>query len=75
MLALRILVGTQTGVAQLVAQEIELRLDGSDIGVNTLLMDDIDATVFAGGGVFRSARPPTGRETFPMAPDRSTMSC
>ena len=52
MLDLKILVGTQTGVAQLVAQEIELRLDGSDVAVKTLLMDDIDATVFAGGGVF-----------------------
>ena len=52
MLALKILVGTQTGVAQLVAQEIELRLDGGDVGVKTLLMDDIDATVFINGGVF-----------------------
>ena len=51
-LDLRILVGTQTGVAQLVAQEIELRLDGEDIRVKTLLMDDIDASVFAGGGLF-----------------------
>ncbi len=52
MLDLRILVGTQTGVAQLVAQELELRLDGGDVGVKTLMMDDIDSTVFAGGGVF-----------------------
>jgi MioC protein len=51
-LDLRILVGTQTGVAQLVAQEIELRLDGEDIRVKTLLMDDIDASVFADGGLF-----------------------
>ncbi len=49
---LNILVGTQTGVAQLVAQEIELRFDGGDIGVKTLLMDDIDANVFANGGLF-----------------------
>lgn len=49
---LRILVGTQTGVAQLVAQEIELRLDGEDVRVKTQLMDDIDSSVFAGGGVF-----------------------
>ena len=51
-LELNILVGTQTGVAQLVAQEIELRLDGGDMRVKTLLMDDIDATVFDNGGVF-----------------------
>jgi MioC protein len=51
-LELNILVGTQTGVAQLVAQEIELRLDGGDISVKTRLMDDVDATVFGNGGVF-----------------------
>jgi MioC protein len=51
-LELNILVGTQTGVAQLVAQEIELRLDGADVRVKTRLMDDIDAGVFTGGGVF-----------------------
>ena len=49
---LSILVGTQTGVAQLVAQEIELRLDGEDLRIRTLLMDDIDVSVFAGGGLF-----------------------
>lgn len=49
---LNILVGTQTGVAQLVAQEIELRLDGEDFRIRTLLMDDIDANVFANGGLF-----------------------
>ena len=51
-LELNILVGTQTGVAQLVAQEIELRLDGEDMRIKTLLMDDIDASVFDSGGVF-----------------------
>jgi MioC protein len=51
-LELSILVGTQTGVAQLVAQEIELRLDGEDFRIRTLLMDDIDASVFANGGLF-----------------------
>ena len=49
---LSILVGTQTGVAQLVAQEIELRLDGEDLRIRTLLMDDIDTSVFGSGGVF-----------------------
>lgn len=46
---LTILVGTQTGIAQLVAQEIELRLDGEGFRIRTLLMDDIDADVFDGG--------------------------
>jgi len=51
-LELTILVGTQTGVAQLVAQEIELRLDGEDIRIKTLPMDDLDPSVFDGGGLF-----------------------
>jgi MioC protein len=51
-LELTILVGTQTGVAQLVAQEIELRLDGEGFHIRTVLMDDIDADVFANGGLF-----------------------
>ncbi len=51
-LKLNILVGTQTGVAQLVAQEIELRLDGEGMNIRTLLMDDIDTSVFGNGGVF-----------------------
>ena len=49
---LSILVGTQTGVAQLVAQEIELRIEGEDLRIRTLLMDDIDTSVFGNGGVF-----------------------
>lgn len=51
-LELNILVGTQTGVAQLVAQEIELRLDGEDMRISTELMDDVDTGVFGRGGVF-----------------------
>ncbi len=51
-LELTILVGTQTGVAQLVAQEIELRLDGEGMRIKTLLMDDLDPGVFGGGGLF-----------------------
>lgn len=49
---LNILVGTQTGIAQLVAQEIELRLDGEGIPVNTLEMDELDASVFERDGIF-----------------------
>ena len=51
-LELTILVGTQTGVAQLVAQEIELRLDGDAVHIKTLLMDELDPNVFNGGGLF-----------------------
>ena len=49
---LNILVGTMTGIAQLVAQEIELRLDGEGIKVNTIEMDALDPTVFDREGVF-----------------------
>jgi MioC protein len=49
---LNILVGTQTGVAQLVAQEIELRLDGEGLRIRTLMMEDIDSGVFSRGGLF-----------------------
>ena len=51
-LELNILVGTQTGTAELVAQELELRLDGADVEVRTTLMDELDATVFGPGGLF-----------------------
>jgi len=51
-LKLTILVGTMTGVAQLVAQEIELRLDGEGVRIATLLMDELDSGVFAKGGLF-----------------------
>ena len=51
-LELTILVGTMTGIAQLVAQEIELRLDGEGVRIATRLMDELDADVFAKGGLF-----------------------
>jgi MioC protein len=51
-LELTILIGTQTGIAQLVAQELELRLDGEGVRIHTRLMDDLDAAVFHGGGLF-----------------------
>src|ERR671924_704627 len=47
-----ILVGTMTGTAQLCAQEMELALDDGDTQVKTLMMDNLDASVFAGEGVF-----------------------
>lgn len=51
-LELSILVGTMTGIAQLVAQEIELRLDGEGVRIRTLMMDELDAGVFTDGGLF-----------------------
>lgn len=49
---LTILVGTMTGTAQLVAEELELAWDGEGVSVETLLMDDLDASVFERKGVF-----------------------
>ena len=51
-LKVNILVGTMTGTAQLVAQELELAWDDGEVGVETLLMDKLDSSVFARGGVF-----------------------
>jgi MioC protein len=51
-LDLTILVGTMTGTAQLVAQEVELTLDDGDTRVQTKVMDGLDAGVFSGGGLF-----------------------
>jgi len=47
-----ILVGTMTGTAQLCAQEMELALDDGETQVETLLMDQLDSSVFARDGVF-----------------------
>ncbi len=51
-LELTILVGTQTGIAQLVAQALELRLEDLDVRAHTVLMDDLSAEFFARGGLF-----------------------
>jgi len=51
-LDLTILVGTMTGNAQLVAQELELILDDGETRVQTRLMDGLEASVFAPGGLF-----------------------
>lgn len=51
-LSLTILVGTMTGTAQLVAQELELTFDYENTRVKTRLMDGLDAGVFEGGGLF-----------------------
>ena len=47
-----ILVGTMTGTAQLCAQEMELALDDGETQVETLLMDNLDASVFSREGAF-----------------------
>jgi MioC protein len=47
-----ILVGTMTGTAQLVAQELELAWDDGETRVETLLMDKVDASIFEREGVF-----------------------
>jgi MioC protein len=47
-----ILVGTMTGTAQLCAQEMELALDDGETQVETLMMDKLDASVFARPSVF-----------------------
>jgi MioC protein len=49
---LTLLVGTMTGTAQLVAQELELAWDGDDTRVETLMMDKLDSSVFEREGVF-----------------------
>jgi MioC protein len=50
---LNLLVGTMTGTAQLVAQELELAWDDDrDMKVETLLMDKLDGSVFAREGLF-----------------------
>jgi MioC protein len=47
-----ILVGTMTGTAQLCAQEMELALDDGETQVETLMMDNLDSSVFSRPSVF-----------------------
>jgi MioC protein len=47
-----ILVGTMTGTAQLCAQEMELALGDDDVQMETVLMDNLDSSVFTREGVF-----------------------
>ena len=51
-LKITILVGTMTGTAQLVAQELELAWGDDDTQVETLLMEKADASVLGREGVF-----------------------
>jgi MioC protein len=52
MLNVHILVGTMTGTAQLVAQEIELAFADPEIGIDVAFMDALDRRVFDQPGVF-----------------------
>ena len=49
---INILVGTMTGTAHLVAQELELAWDDGETEVATLMMDGLDSSVFSRPGVF-----------------------
>jgi len=51
-LSLTILVGTMTGTAEMVAQEVQTVLEAAGHTVSIRMMDDLDASVFAAGGTF-----------------------
>ena len=47
-----ILVGTMTGTAEMVAQEVQQALETAGHHADIKVMDNLDASVFQGGGVF-----------------------
>jgi MioC protein len=51
-LNLTILVGTMTGTAEMVAQEVQTALEAAGYAATIRMMDDLDGTVFSGGGTF-----------------------
>lgn len=51
-LNLTILVGTMTGTAEMVAQEVQTALEAAGHAATIRPMDDLDSGVFAGGGTF-----------------------
>jgi MioC protein len=51
-LNLTILVGTMTGTAEMVAQEVQTALEAGGHVVTIRMMDDLDASVFESGGTF-----------------------
>jgi MioC protein len=51
-LNIRILVGTMTGTAEMVAQEVQQTLEAAGHHASVEMMDNLDATVFAQGGTF-----------------------
>ena len=52
MAEITILVGTMTGTAEMVAEEVQRALEGAGHSASLLLMDGLDAGIFAPGGVF-----------------------
>ena len=51
-LSLTRLVGTMTGTAEMVAQEVETVLEAASHSATIRMMDDLDASVFQPGGTF-----------------------
>lgn len=51
-LNIKILVGTMTGTAEMVAQEVQSSLEGAGHQATIQVMDALDAGVFEGGGTF-----------------------
>lgn len=51
-LDLTILVGTMTSTAELVAQSVQLAAEDEDARIEIKPMDGLDASVFAGGGLY-----------------------
>jgi flavodoxin len=51
-LSLTILVGTMTGTAEMVGQEVQTALEAAGYTASIRMMDDLDASVFSGGGTF-----------------------
>lgn len=47
-----ILVGTMTGTAEMVAQEVQQALESAGHQASIQVMDNLDADVFSGGGTF-----------------------
>ena len=47
-----ILVGTMTGTAEMVAQEVQTVLEAAGHAVSIHMMDNLDAGIFADGGIF-----------------------
>jgi len=51
-LDLTILVGTMTSTADLVAQAVQLAAEDDDVRISIKAMDGLDASAFAGGGLY-----------------------
>ena len=51
-LKLTVLVGTMTGTAEMVAQEVQTALEAAGHEVSISMMDDLDASIFHPGGTF-----------------------